>query len=338
MLRVNVVTGDGPVDWVFADLLARLDAHLPEVEFIRTAEPVSDTICDVLHFYRPQAAVDIGNLTQAVLTHHGFGKRWKQGKVQDLHGEDDFAAHRRAGMTLVLNSIDWAILLENGVKPERIMTVPHAVDTSVFTPRPQHDPQLPLVIGRVGRPYGPCDDENAGEENKGRATLRAIMRELAPEADDLFWILMGSGWEEDIAFAHDHGHDCMYVERVPDGYPRDYVAAYHQMDAYLVTSRSEGGPASLPEAMACGVWPITTPVGMCTDLVGAGTGDLYPVNGHAVAADLILAKLADRAGLENARGAVREKVAGWTWGAWAQAHLQAYERVTSNGHICEARR
>lgn len=327
-MKVNLITGDGPIDWIFADLLDRLYAGLPEVEFVRSAAPATDTVCDTLHFYRPQAALDIGDLSNAVLTCHGFGKRWRQGKVQPLQGEDDFAAHRRAAMTLVLNSIDRGILTQNGVAPSRIMMVPHPVDVDVFTLRPDHDPEGKLVIGRVGRPYGPCDDENDGEENKGRATLRATMRELRPKADRIKWLFLGDLWDEEVAIAEDYGFEVEFIRRDEAEYPTNYVKAYHQMDVFLVTSRSEGGPASLPEAMACGVWPICTPVGMCVDLVGTGyRGNLYAINRHDSAAELVRCKLGCRSSLDVARGGLRQKVSRWTWGRWARAHLDAYERA-----------
>lgn len=48
---------------------------------------------------------------------------------------------------------------------------------------------------------------------------------------------------------------------------RELAHLYHGLDAYLVTSREEGGPKGILEAFACGIPLISTRVGMAPDLV-----------------------------------------------------------------------
>src|SRR5204863_8637393 len=50
--------------------------------------------------------------------------------------------------------------------------------------------------------------------------------------------------------------------------------AYHGVDVCLVTSRQEGGPKALLEAMATGVPLVTTRVGQATELVVDGENGL----------------------------------------------------------------
>ena len=47
----------------------------------------------------------------------------------------------------------------------------------------------------------------------------------------------------------------------------DIVECYNLLDLYLVTSRAEGGPQALLEAMATGVPIVTTNVGMAPNLI-----------------------------------------------------------------------
>ena len=47
----------------------------------------------------------------------------------------------------------------------------------------------------------------------------------------------------------------------------DLLSCYHALDIYLITSREEGGPMGLMEAMASGVPVVSTPVGMSVDLI-----------------------------------------------------------------------
>ena len=51
---------------------------------------------------------------------------------------------------------------------------------------------------------------------------------------------------------------------------QDYVSIadyYQALDAYLITSREEGGPKGLMESMASGIPVVSTPVGMAVDLI-----------------------------------------------------------------------
>ena len=56
---------------------------------------------------------------------------------------------------------------------------------------------------------------------------------------------------------------------------RDELAtAYHALDAYLVTSRQEGGPKGVLEAMATGVPMVSTRVGQAPEVVDDGRNGL----------------------------------------------------------------
>jgi glycosyltransferase involved in cell wall biosynthesis len=50
---------------------------------------------------------------------------------------------------------------------------------------------------------------------------------------------------------------------------------YARIDALLIMSRVEGGPASLPEALGAGVPVICTRAGMCPDFVRDGVNGVF---------------------------------------------------------------
>lgn len=276
-----------------------------------------------------------------MLTCHGLGW-WEEGVP--IYNAGVMAAFARAQAVICLNRDDEHTLGHLSPPMQSVYCIPHAVDPEVFTLRPPRDPRAKLVIGRVGRAYREADDPETGVECKGRATLHEIMRGLVPHRDHIKWLFVGHGWGDDAGLARELGFEAEFRVRGDEcPYPEGFVQAYHEMDVYLSTSRAEGGPASLPEALACGVWPVCTPAGMCADLLPpdyrvpgimgfCGTyGDLYPVNDAAQAVDLIAQYVKPWArGLLLDGWVLRKRVEQWTWPLWADAHLDVY-RAVANG-------
>ena len=60
-----------------------------------------------------------------------------------------------------------------------------------------------------------------------------------------------------------------YIHRYLKSY-RDIAKFYYPLDAYLISSREEGGPRSVLESMACSIPLISTNVGQAMDLVKNG--------------------------------------------------------------------
>ena len=94
------------------------------------------------------------------------------------------------------------------------------------------------------------------------------------------------------------------------GWRRDLATIYGATDVFLLTSRNEGTPVAIIEAMASGVAVVSTDVGGVKDVVGsADVGVLAPFgDGAAIAAgiDALIADPARRRAMgERARAAVR---------------------------------
>jgi glycosyltransferase involved in cell wall biosynthesis len=96
------------------------------------------------------------------------------------------------------------------------------------------------------------------------------------------------------------------------GWRGDLETVYGATDVFVLTSRNEGTPVALIEAMAAGVASVSTDVGGVRDVVtGAGLGSLVPFGDAGALADAVLA-LADapgrRADIGRAgRASVRER-------------------------------
>lgn len=297
-------------DWVFRDLIDRLVQA--DAEFVVTETPIPEA--DVWHYWRPQAAKGQDDLSRAVLSCHGFGE-W--GKGHPIYDQGTLEAFGRAKVCVGLNDMDCARLGRLGTG--WVKKIPHAVDASHFTLRPPNTGGL-LRIGRVGRPYGAPRPDNV----KGRDVLQSVIARLG---DSVEWVFLGEQWEAEEQVCRERGIPVTYHSRLAGFGHSRYPDAYHQMDVFLVTSRSEGGPASLPEAMACGVCPVVTSVGMCFDLVSHNeNGYVYPPNKPVYLASLLSGLHLPT--LNDMRELIRETVADYGWDDWRGKYLEAYQIAT----------
>jgi len=84
------------------------------------------------------------------------------------------------------------------------------------------------------------------------------------------FILIGQDREKDARFLNLQGFNA--VVRHKSDYA-DFIQSYRDIDALLILSVAEGGPASMPESLAAGVPLIARPVGMIAD-IPTGNGNL----------------------------------------------------------------
>jgi glycosyltransferase involved in cell wall biosynthesis len=173
-----------------------------------------------------------------------------------------------------------------GVDPECVFTIPIGVDLPLF---PFGDAELRAVARHaLGVPesafvVGSFQKDGVGFGEglepklvKGPDILAATLEQLRSSIPELFVLLTGyaRGYVRrrltDAGIPHSH----VYLRS------RDQLAqAYHALDVYLVTSRQEGGPKAVLEAMATGVPLVTTRVGQAPELVVDGqNGMLVPVD------------------------------------------------------------
>lgn len=96
---------------------------------------------------------------------------------------------------------------------------------------------------------------------KGEAFLYELARQLPPQK--IRFLMMGKDRSKDVEFLSSLGFDVQ--ARRAQSY-QDYIQAYHEIDALLMMSVAEGGPASVPECLAAGVPLFTRNVGMVPDI------------------------------------------------------------------------
>jgi len=152
--------------------------------------------------------------------------------------------------------------------------VPYVIDTRVFHPRDRSASRRDLGIADDAYVIG--FSAKALADAFGRKGIDLFVETVAAAAAewrDLVILLIGSGWEALSVTLESNG--VRVVRREPRR-TEDTAPLYPAMDVFLCTSKEEGGPCTIMEAMASDVPVITTDVGHVPEVVEDG------VNGFVV--------------------------------------------------------
>jgi glycosyltransferase involved in cell wall biosynthesis len=167
----------------------------------------------------------------------------------------------------------YELVTSAGVEPAKVFRIPIGVDIERF---PLGDgaartsararlglPASSFVVGsfqKDGVGFGAGDEPKL---IKGPDVLVAVLERLRAAVPELHVVLTGRA----------RGYVRRELERLGIPYrhtelaTRDGLASvYHALDAYVVTSRQEGGPKAVLESMAAGVPLVTTRVGQAPEL------------------------------------------------------------------------
>jgi glycosyltransferase involved in cell wall biosynthesis len=163
-----------------------------------------------------------------------------------------------------------------GVEAERVFRIPIGIDIEHFPfaterARSFELPDSAFVLGSFLKDGVGMDDGFEPKLLKGPDTFVAVVSRLGEAIPDLFVLLTGPA----------RGYVRRELERrgVPHRHVllegrADLARAYAAVDVCLVSSRQEGGPKAVLEAMATGVPLVTTRVGQATELVVDGENGL----------------------------------------------------------------
>ena len=162
------------------------------------------------------------------------------------------------------------VVLGAGVPVERVFKIRIGVDLERFPLGPERAGAA-FVIGSFLKDGVGMKDGLEPKLLKGPDAFVAVVERLRHMIPELSVLLTGPA----------RGYVRAELERLAIPYrhvllsSRDELArAYHEVDVCLVTSRQEGGPKALLEAMATGVPLVSTRVGQATELVRDGENGL----------------------------------------------------------------
>jgi len=149
-----------------------------------------------------------------------------------------------------------------GIRPERIEVLPNGIDLGTWSPRPRPEP-LPPGLPAGGRFIGTVGRLSI---DKAVDTLIEAFAVLAAQDPALHLVLVGEGPERArlCALASEH----RVAERVLFlGHRSDLPELYASFDLFVLSSRTEGMPNTLLEALAMARPVVATPVGGVGEVV-----------------------------------------------------------------------
>ena len=157
-----------------------------------------------------------------------------------------------------------------------ITVVPHGVDSGFFHKRQVAGERFGIPPGRFALGFIGAKGSDADGGRKGTDILLNVIRRAAVQVPNLHVVLGGPGWEQELTGLRQLGISVSATGYIPKS---DLAALYSALDAYLLTSRVEGGPCTVFEAMACNTVVIATRVGAVPDLIVDGE------NGYSATVD-----------------------------------------------------
>lgn len=247
---------------------------------------IAEVQADALHShgYRPDV-VDRGVAARAgipaISTVHGFtGGGWKNRVYERIQ----VRALRRFDAVVAVSGVLHDQLLHRGVRADRLHLVPNAWSGEPPLARDEARRQLGLgpeavVIGWIGRlsaEKGPDLAVRALTGVPAPASLSFIGD--GPERESVYRLAQGLGVADRISW---HGS-------VPGA-----GTLLRAFDAVLLSSRTEGTPMVLLEAMAAGVPVVATAVGGVPAALTPGAGTLVPPGSTEELAAALVGALAD---------------------------------------------
>lgn len=185
--------------------------------------------------------------------------------------------HDRLSAVQVSHRAMREVLLDAGVAPSKLHVIPIGFHAAWFRkPTPEQRararrlfdiPEHAFVVGSFQKDGLGWGEGNEPKLIKGPDVFVEAMKRLRERVPELHVLLTGParGFVKRglDAAAIPWRHHMMRTYRQTE-------RCYHALDAYVVSSRQEGGPKAVLEAMATGVPLISTRVGQATDLVRHG--------------------------------------------------------------------
>ena len=228
-----------------------------------------------------------------------------------------------ADHSVLLNEGDAAHARERlGVPSGKLSVIPHGLDAAFLgLPAPSATPETgvgpaPLRVAFVG----------SWIQRKGREDVVAAASELSTRGVPFTLSLLGTGTAEAEVLAAFPATLRERLRVVPRYAHAELPWLLAGEEVMLFPSHAEGFGMALVEAMACGLAPVSSPVGVAPQVVRDGeTGRLVPIGDVSALVGALRWLAEDRERLRGLRTAAQAAVRGMTWRDIATRTLALYE-------------
>ena len=305
-VTINHVFSNDVPSQIFDDLMRRFEGAGHRFTHLKSVQPLAGAL--VRHYHRPNLESRL--IRPAVVTvHHDLSEtdEWLQFRKFERQ-------YREADLIICLNTSQIEFLKAEGIPHTTL--IPHGYDAALLGPvRRVFDGVRKISIGVFSGRYP--------RKVKGEAHLHELMKRLDP--DKFKFLFIGQDRSVDARQARLRGFEVRSYENVPYCV---LASAYREIDILLIASAFEGGPASIPEAVATATPVISTPVGMANDYVTEG------VTGHFLRliptedACLLSRLHANPVELERLFDGARQRADSATeWSSIVARHEDAYQTI-----------
>jgi len=241
-------------------------------------------------------AAIIAGVPVRVHTFHGhvFDGYFSPAKTRAFLAIERALARRTQRILTVSGSVREELLALGIGRPEQITVVPLGLELEPFARAHEHRGELRRELG-VDRATPLVGIVARLVPIKAHEVFLAAAARVAQSVPACRFVVVGDGERRDelVALAERSGLSarCHFL-----GWRADLARINADLDVAMITSRNEGSPVALIEAMAAGLPVVATAVGGVPDLVADGThGHLVPLDDAAGLAAATVALLRDPA-------------------------------------------
>lgn len=308
---VNHVMSNDVQSGIFSDIMRYFKEFSPTGSEIVVSKHAIDQ-ADVYHYHRPHLEESL-KINSICTVHHDLNETDSWLDYQRFHDVYQSSAH-----VVCLNSNQLKFLEEKGVEWASI--IPHGYNSAIFNPDLPHASgnaeSGKITLGLVSKRYG--------RKVKGEEYIYEVSKRLNPEV--YRFLLVGDGRTQDASFLRKLGFEVEVYEYLPYAI---FDSLYSEIDALLMTSFHEGGPANIPEAVVTATPIIGNDVGMVSDYLIDG------VNGYKLLMDpdidiIQFEKLQENLSILR-KGAVSQQCTAISWQENIAKYFEVYEKIISEG-------
>jgi glycosyltransferase involved in cell wall biosynthesis len=278
--------------------------------------------CDIIHWLTPHDFARFGDLFASqkhiCTIHHCLPEDgWVPSRFRDT---TIVTVSQQSRMALTERGFDDVHLIHNGIDP------------NLFKPLAQGQCRQDLDLPAARPMFGFFAKETSNPKDRKGTSLLAESLSRVQQQRPVALLLAGGSWIElkhrlEAAGIEVYVRSVLGLGQMP--------TLYGALDAYLCTSRVEGGPVPVLEAMACQRPVISTPVGHVPELLEDGcNGLLIPVADVASAEQAILRLLQQpELGAAMALAGRRTVLESWTWEQALEPLVDIYDQVLARAAV-----